>query len=88
VRSSISSRSRKIVLNADDEGATTDASKAVIVEGSWFFDPTDRTALVVDYKIKANGSTRVERVVWRLQGGKLVLAHGRIPPEVTQAGGG
>jgi hypothetical protein len=77
-----------VVLSADNEGATEDASKAIVVEGSWFFDPADKTALVVDYKITAKGATRVERVVWRLQGGKLVLARGRVPPEVTQASGG
>ena len=68
-----------VVLAADDEGATGDASKAIVVRGSWFFDPTEKTALVVDYKIDAKGSTRVERVVWRLQGGKLVLTRGRVP---------
>jgi hypothetical protein len=78
----------QVVLSADDEGATEDVSKATVVEGSWFFDPADKTALVVDYKIDAKGATRVERIVWRLQGGKLVLAHGRVPPEVTQASGG
>jgi hypothetical protein len=72
----------RVVLDADDGGATVDASKAIGVRGSWFFDPTDKTALVVDYKIDARGSTRVERVVWRLQGGKLVLTRGRVPPEV------
>ena len=77
-----------IMLNASDEGVTGDASKAIVVQGSWFFDPTDKTALVVDYKIDAKGSTRVERVVWRLQGGKLTLTRGRVPPEVTEASGG
>jgi hypothetical protein len=78
----------QVVLSADDEGAMVDASKATVVEGSWFFDPADKTVLVVDYKIDAKGSTRVERVVWRLQGGKLVLTRGRVPPEVTRASGG
>jgi hypothetical protein len=78
----------QVVLDADNGGAMTDESKAIGVQGSWFFDPTDKTALVVDYKIEARGSTRIERVVWRLQGGKLVLARGRVPPEVTQASGG
>jgi hypothetical protein len=76
-----------VVLDADDGGATVDASKAILVQGSWFLDPMDKAALVVDYKIEAKGSTRVERVVWRLQGGKLVLTRGRVPPEVSQAGG-
>ena len=78
----------QVVLSADDEGATDDASKATVVEGSWFFDPADKTALVVDYKIDAKGATRVERVVWRLQGGKLVLARGRVPSEAARASGG
>jgi hypothetical protein len=78
----------QVVLSADDEGATGDASKAIVVAGSWFFDPTDKTALVVDYKIRAKGATRVERAVWRLQDRKLVLARGRVPPEVIEASGG
>ena len=77
-----------VLLSADNKGATDDASKATVVEGSWFFDPADKTALVVDYKIDAKGARRVERVVWRLQGGKLVLARGRVPPEAAQASGG
>ena len=75
------------MLSADDGGATEDASKAIVVAGSWFFDPTDKSVLVVDYKIDAKGATRVERVVWRLQGGKLVLSRGRVPPEVNEASG-
>ena len=71
-----------VVLDADDGGATVDASKAIVVHGSWFFDPTEKAALVVDYKIEAKGSTRVERVVWGLRGGKLVLTRGRVPTEV------
>lgn len=78
----------QIVLDADNEGATADASKAITVQASWFFDPADKTQLVVDYKIEAKGATRVERVVWRLQDGKLVLTRGRVPPEVTEASGG
>jgi hypothetical protein len=78
----------QVIIYADDEGAMADASKAVVVSGSWFFDPTDKTALVVDYKIEAKGATRIERVVWRLQGGKLVLNRGRVPPEATEASGG
>ncbi len=78
----------QVALDADNEGATVDASKAIVVGGTWFIDPKDKTALVVDYKINAKGATRVERVVWRLQGGKLVLTRGRVPPEVTQASGG
>ncbi len=78
----------QVVLSADDEGATADSGKAIVVAASWFFDPADKTTLVVDYKIDARGATRVERVVWRLQGGKLVLTRGRVPPEVTEASGG
>jgi len=77
----------KVVLTADNGGVSEDTSKAIVVAGSWFFDPTDKSALVVDYKIEAKGGTRVERVVWRLQGGKLVLARGRVPPDVNQASG-
>ena len=40
-----------------DEGATEDASKAIVVPASWFFDPADKTALVVDYKIDAKGAS-------------------------------
>jgi len=77
-----------VVIDADNEGATEDASKAVSVEGSWFFDAAEKSALVVDYKIAAKGATRVERVVWSLQDGKLTLTRGRVPPEVTEASGG
>jgi len=78
----------QVILDADNAGAVEDSTKAIVVTGSWFFDPTDKSTLIVDYKIEAKGATRVERVVWRLQGGKLVLAHGRVPPEVTEASGG
>ena len=77
----------QVVIHADDSGAMADESKAIVVTGSWFFDPADKSALVVDYKIEAKGATRVERVVWRPQGGKLVLARGRMPSEVTEASG-
>lgn len=80
--------SPQIVIDTDDQDVSEDASKAIVVLGSWFFDPADKAALVVDYKIRAKGATRVERVVWRLQGGKLVLTRGRVPPEVTAASGG
>jgi hypothetical protein len=78
----------KVIIEADNLGAMTDASKAISISGSWFFDPTEKTALVVDYKIDAKGATRVERVVWRLQNGKLALARGHLPPEVAEASGG
>lgn len=77
----------QVILDADNGGATEDAKKAIAVSGSWFFDPTDKLALVVDYKIQAKGATRVDRVVWRLQNGKLALSRGRVPPEVTEASG-
>ena len=66
-------------------GAMTDPSKAIEVTAKWFFDSADKTALVVDYKIRAHDAARVERVVWRLQGRPLVLSRGRVPPEVSGA---
>jgi hypothetical protein len=77
-----------IIIDADDQGAMDDPSRAIEVTAKWYFDPTDKTALVVDYKIKARGAARVERVVWRLQGTSLVLSRGHVPPEVSQAAGG
>ena len=53
-------------MSADNSGAEPD--KAIEVTGKWFFDPTDKTALIVDYKIEARGAVRTERVIWRLQG--------------------
>jgi hypothetical protein len=79
--------SDRIVLDADNGGAVGDA-KAVTVTGSWFFDPTDKASLVVDWKIEAKGATRVERAVWRIQGTQLVLTRGRVPAEVAAAAGG
>jgi len=78
----------RLIVAADNAGATTDPNKAIAITATWFFDPTDKTALVVDYKIDAKGSSRVERVVWRLIGAKLTLIRGRVPPEVEQASGG
>jgi hypothetical protein len=77
-----------IFIAADNSGAEMDSSKAIEVTAKWFFDPADKTALVVDYKIEAHGAARVERVTWRLKGTSLVLSHGRVPPEVSQAAGG
>jgi len=77
-----------VTLDADNSGAMDDQSQAIAVTGSWFFDPSDKSSLVVDYKIDAKGATRVERVVWRVQGGKLVLSKGQVPQEVTDARGG
>lgn len=77
-----------IVIAADNSGAVNAPGEAVEVTGTWFFDPADKAALVVDYKIDARRAPRVERVVWRLQGSSLVLSRGHIPPEVTAASGG
>ena len=77
-----------VIVAADDSGAVADAGQAVNVTATWFFDPTDKAALVVDYKVSAKGATRVERAVWRLQGGKLALSRGRVPPEAVKASGG
>ena len=76
-----------IVIAADNSGAATDPSQAVEVTATWFFDPADKTALVVDYKIESHGASRVERAVWRLQGTSLVLSRGHVPPEVSAASG-
>jgi hypothetical protein len=77
-----------IIVAADNSGASVDPSQAVEATATWFFDPADKTALVVDYKIQAHGASRVERAVWRLQGTSLVLSRGRVPPEVSKASGG
>jgi hypothetical protein len=77
-----------ITITADNSGAMADPSRTIEVTAKWFFDPTDKTALVVDYKIQAHGPSRVERAVWRLQGTSLVLSRGRVPPEVSKASGG
>ena len=84
----VSLNSAPIVIAADNSGAATDPSKAVEVTATWFFDPADKTALVVDYKIEAHGASRVERAVWRLKGTSLVLSRGHVPPEVSVASGG
>ena len=84
----VSLNTTPILIAADNSGAATDPSKAIEVTATWFFDQADKTALVVDYKIRAHGAARVERAVWRLQGSSLVLAHGRVPPEVLEASGG
>ena len=76
-----------IVIGADNSGAETDPSRVIEVTATWSFDPADRMALVVDYKIRAHGASRVERAVWRLKGMSLVLSRGRVPPEVSTASG-
>ena len=77
-----------IIIDADNGGAVVDPDKTIGVTGKWSFDPADKTALAVDYEIKAHGATRVERVIWRRQGTSLVLSHGHVPPEVSEASGG
>jgi hypothetical protein len=84
----ISLNKTPITVADDNSGAMGDSSNAIEVTAKWFFDPADKTALVVDYVIKAHGGKRVERVVWRLQGTSLVLFRGRVPPEVSGASGG
>ncbi len=84
----VSLNSDPITIAADNSGAETDPSKAIEATGKWSFDPADKTALVVDYKIKAHGASRIERAVWRLKGTSLVLSRGRVPPEVSAASGG
>jgi hypothetical protein len=77
-----------IIVAADNGGAEVDPTKTIEVTAKWFVDPADKTALVVDYKIKANGAERVEHVVWRPLGKSLVLSSGSVPPEVSAVSGG
>ena len=84
----VSLNKTSITTAADNEGAVGDTGKTIEVTAKWSIDPTDKTVIIVDYKIKADGATRVERVVWRLQGMSLVVSHGRIPPEISPASGG
>jgi hypothetical protein len=77
-----------ITIDADNGGAVVDPGKTIEVKGKWSLDPADKAALVVDYEIKSHGATRQERVVWRLEGTSLVLSHGHVPPEVSEASGG
>jgi hypothetical protein len=84
----VSLNKTSITTAADNEGAVGDTGKTIEVMAKWSIDPADKTAIIVDYKIKADGATRVERVVWRLQGMSLVVSHGRVPPEISPASGG
>jgi hypothetical protein len=84
----ISLNNTPITVADDNSGAILDPGKTVEVNAKWFLDPHDKAALIVDYEIKAHGATRVERVVWRLQGTSLVLSHGHVPPEVLPTSGG
>ena len=81
----VSLNTTPIFIAADNSGAMADPSKAIEVTATWFFDSADKTALVVDYKVRAHDAARVERAVWRLQGRSLVLSRGRVPPEVSAA---
>jgi hypothetical protein len=84
----VSLNKTSITTAADNEGAVGDTGKTIEVTAKWSIDPADNTAIIVDYKIKADGATRVDRVVWRLQGMSLVVSHGRVPPEISPASGG
>jgi len=64
--------------------AVDGGKEAPSVKATWFFDPIDKTSLVVDYKIEAKGASRIERAVWRLQGGHLTLSRGKPPPETAR----
>ncbi len=81
----VSLNTTPIFIAADNSGAMADPSKAIEVTATWFFNSADKTALVVDYKVRAHDAARVERAVWRLQGRSLVLSRGRVPPEVSAA---
>ena len=63
---------------------TDGAMDAPSVKATWFFDPIDKTSLVVDYKIESKGESRIARAVWRLQAGHLTLARGKPPPETAR----
>ena len=77
-----------IMIRANEPRVAGDEKTAIVVDATWFFDPADRTALVVDYKIVAKGGTRIERAVWRLEVGRLVLSKGRPPPELADGAPG
>jgi hypothetical protein len=77
-----------MMIDAANGGAVVNPDKTIEVTAKWSLDPADKTALVVDYKVRARGAARLERVVWRLEGNSLVLAHGRVPPEVFEIWGG
>jgi hypothetical protein len=47
-----------IIVDADNGGAVVDPGKTIEVTGKWSLDPADKSSLVVDYEIKAHGSTR------------------------------
>jgi hypothetical protein len=84
----VSLNTAPIMLDADNGGAVVDPGKTIEVSAKWSLDPADKAALIVDYEIKAHGATRLEHVVWRLQGTSLVLSHGHVPSEVSEASGG
>jgi hypothetical protein len=84
----VSLNDKPVMIAADNGAAVVDPGKTIEVNAKWSLDPADKSTLVVDYEIKAHGATRHERVVWRLQGTSLVLSHGHVPPEVSEASGG
>ena len=69
-----------VIVYADNRTAKNPSS----FQATWFFDPIDKGALVVDYKIQEKAAERVERAVWRLQAGHLALTRGKVPPETDK----
>ena len=45
-----------IIIDADNGGAAPHPDKRIEVKAKWSFDPADKTALAVDYEIKAHGA--------------------------------
>ena len=77
-----------IVIAADNSGAETDPSKAIEVTATWFFDPVDKTALVVDYEIKVAARRALSASYGGCKESRLSFPAGRVPPEVSEASGG
>ena len=79
-----------IAISADDSGARTDGEQPTSVVGSWSVPsaPGNIVEVEVDYKIRAQGRSRVEHLAWTIVGSRLILTRGRLPTEVTKAGGG
>jgi hypothetical protein len=78
----------RIPLSASNEGAMIDEARVVSVTATWSLDPASRAAVVVRYKIEGRGRQRVETAVWTLDGARLLLTEGRVPPEMAEASGG
>ena len=72
-------------LSVDNSGA--EPSKAIEVTGKWFFDPVTRRLSLSTTRSRLAARSDTERVIWRLQGTSLVLSRGRVPPELSEAGG-